>query len=423
MPEFSSSTYSATDGNNTSVSPNGAPENMPPSGVNDSLRALMGATKRFWQRIQGAGFGGGSANTYTVTYAPALAALVDGERYSFRVAADCTGASTLNINGLGATSIKKMTSSGKADLASGDLKSGMPATVEYDGTHFVLVTPTVPSGSFASLTVSGVGGGTGLVNITDTSSSVNLVTKRQSVPSAGNSALTLNAQSYNSGSAMVDYAAIQVTAEVVTAGAQTGRLNLQTNVAGGSQSTKVYVESGLVVGSPTGGDKGVGTINATEFYRKGAAPRFIVQEVVASTTSRVTCSTTIPLDDTTPQNTEGTEVVTVTITPTDASNVLEIEVIVMGYGTPSSTVPAGAIFKDSDASAIAAAVLAGVSGDVSYFSGTILHRQTAGGTSAQTFKLRVGGGSGGSVFINGNNTTRLFGGVGGTWIKVREISV
>lgn len=141
MPEFSSSTYSATDASNTSASPNGAPEGMNPSGVNDTVRALIGATKRFWQRIQGAGFGAGSANTYTITYSPALAAYVDGERYSFRVAADNTGAATLNINGLGATTIKKMSSAGKTDLAAGDLKSGQPATVEYDGTHFVLVTP------------------------------------------------------------------------------------------------------------------------------------------------------------------------------------------------------------------------------------------------------------------------------------------
>lgn len=146
----------------------------------------------------------------------------------------------------------------------------------------------------------------------------------------------------------------------------------------------------------------------------------VVQEVAASTASRVTCSTLIPLDDTIPQSGEGNEVITVAITPTNSANTLEIEAVVFGYATPASSIPIGALFKDSDANAIAAATLAGVSGDVSYFSGTLFHRQTAGSTSAQTFKLRVGGSSG-TVYVNGNNTARLFGGVGFTYISVREI--
>lgn len=160
MPEFSSSTYSATDASNTSASPDGAPEGMNPSGVNDTIRALIGATKRFWTRIQTAGGTfGGATDAYTATYSPVLAAYVSGERYSFVANADNTGTATLNINSLGAKTIKKVTSSGKVALAAGDIKSTQPVTVEYDGTDMIMVTPIANA---ATGTVTSVATGTGL---------------------------------------------------------------------------------------------------------------------------------------------------------------------------------------------------------------------------------------------------------------------
>lgn len=140
MPEISSSSFSETDANNNAPAPNGFPENMPFSGVNDSARALMAATKRMWGRLNGRYASGGSANAYSLTPDGALAAYTLGERYSFRANFSNTGAATLNISGLGAKAIKKMTASGKADLASGDIQSGQPVTAEYDGTDMVMVT-------------------------------------------------------------------------------------------------------------------------------------------------------------------------------------------------------------------------------------------------------------------------------------------
>lgn len=418
MPEFSSSTYSATDASNTSASPNGAPENMPPSGVNDSMRALMGATKRFWQRIQGAGFGAGSANTYTITYSPALAALVDGERYSFRVAADNTGAATLNINGLGATAIKKMTSSGKADLASGDLKSGQPATVEYDGTHFVLVSPIANLVTYA----------TAAQGKTATSAAVALTPAAAAAGGEGPWADLASATTTDLGAQNVTNLRITGTTTITGFGTIDSGVRRQLRFAdaltlthngtslilpGGANITTAANDSCVAISLGSGNWFVVG-------YQRAAGSSKVVQEVVASIASRVTCSTTVPLDDTIPQNTEGTEVVTVSVTPIRSDSTLEIEAVIFGYATPASSIAIGALFKDSTADAIAAATLAGASGDVSYFSGTLLHRQSSGSTSAQTFKLRVGG-STGTVYVNGNNTARLFGGVGATYIKVREV--
>jgi hypothetical protein len=49
-----------------------------------------------------------------------------------------------------------------------------------------------------------------------------------------------------------------------------GRLNIQTMVAG-TITTNVVVQSGVYVGSATGGDKGAGTLNAVSLYEDGTA--------------------------------------------------------------------------------------------------------------------------------------------------------
>lgn len=160
MPELSSTTYSETDASNNSASPGGWPEGMSPSGVNDSDRGFAGAVKRFWDRIQGKYASTGSANAYVLTPDVALAAYVTGERYSFRSNFANTGSATLNISALGAVTLQKMTGSGKANLASGDIQNGQPVTVEYDGTDFIVTTLIASDASGG--TVTSVGSGSGL---------------------------------------------------------------------------------------------------------------------------------------------------------------------------------------------------------------------------------------------------------------------
>lgn len=46
------STWSQSAGGNTSPSPNGAPEAMPPSGVNDTMREMMAATRRWYEEAE-----------------------------------------------------------------------------------------------------------------------------------------------------------------------------------------------------------------------------------------------------------------------------------------------------------------------------------------------------------------------------------
>jgi len=147
-----------------------------------------------------------------------------------------------------------------------------------------------------------------------------------------------------------------------------------------------------------------------------------VLQVVNSTSGAFASSTTvIPYDDTIPQNTEGTEWLTLAITPIrDDSNLL-IEVVVLLHGNDISRHTTIALFQDDTAGALAATC---ISGGYAYFNviqPTVLkHFMTSGTTSATTFKVRFGGSTTDTVYINGISS-RKFGGVASSSITITEI--
>jgi hypothetical protein len=76
----------------------------------------------------------GSANAYAITPVPAITAYVIGQIFSFIALHANTGTSTLNVNALGAITIKK--TGGSGNLAANDILVGQAVVVEYDGTNF-----------------------------------------------------------------------------------------------------------------------------------------------------------------------------------------------------------------------------------------------------------------------------------------------
>lgn len=93
----------------------------------------------------------GGDDTYAVTLDPAPAAYYAGMEVNFKPTTANTGACTLDVNGLGAKTIKKNVSS---DLDTGDILANQIVKVIYDGTNFQLVS-TVPTVVPASTPVSG----------------------------------------------------------------------------------------------------------------------------------------------------------------------------------------------------------------------------------------------------------------------------
>jgi hypothetical protein len=108
---------------------------MQPNQVEPTARSMMGALKRFWNRINGTLTSGGSAGAYTLTPANVAypTAYVQGETYTFRANSTSVGSDTLNVNGLGAKPLYKPTTSGPAVTAAGDIQSGQIVQAVYDG--------------------------------------------------------------------------------------------------------------------------------------------------------------------------------------------------------------------------------------------------------------------------------------------------
>jgi hypothetical protein len=101
MADISASNWNEADASNSAAAPDGAPEGMAPSGVNDVLRAHQGAIKRWydWTIPKGTA---GTNTAYTLTYSVAPGALVDGMTHLVQFHAANGAAATLNVNGLGA---------------------------------------------------------------------------------------------------------------------------------------------------------------------------------------------------------------------------------------------------------------------------------------------------------------------------------
>ena len=101
MSDIPNSVWNETDGSNTTAAPDGAPEGMAPSGVNDVLRAHQGAVKR-WYNWSVPKTTGGTSTAYTLTYGVSPTALVDGMTHVVQFNAANGALPTLNVNALGA---------------------------------------------------------------------------------------------------------------------------------------------------------------------------------------------------------------------------------------------------------------------------------------------------------------------------------
>jgi hypothetical protein len=78
----------------------------------------------------------GATDAYAVTVAPAPAAYVTGLTVVFKANTANTGAATLNVNSLGAKTIKKFKDQ---DLGDNNIKAGGWHLLVYDGTNFQLL--------------------------------------------------------------------------------------------------------------------------------------------------------------------------------------------------------------------------------------------------------------------------------------------
>jgi hypothetical protein len=132
---------STTDASNNGAAANaGFPENMNPSSVNDAARALEGMIARLYADTNGSIITTGSGNAYVLAAARTIASYAQGQVFMFEANHANTGASTLNVDSVGAKAIVKHNDTA---LAAGDLEAGQIVFVAYEATadNFQMLSP------------------------------------------------------------------------------------------------------------------------------------------------------------------------------------------------------------------------------------------------------------------------------------------
>lgn len=159
---------------------------------------------------------------------------------------------------------------------------------------------------------------------------------------------------------------------------------------------------------------------ASSFITSVGPSGTMVQQIVSESATQSSTTGIIPQDNTIPQQTEGIELLTATITPTNASNRLVITAH-LNLASSSSTLNV-ALFQDATADSIRV-VAAGSAPDTKGSSAILLHIMTAGTTSSTTFKIRAGVPAGiSSIFFNQlTNPAATFGNTMSSYILIEEI--
>jgi hypothetical protein len=145
-----------------------------------------------------------------------------------------------------------------------------------------------------------------------------------------------------------------------------------------------------------------------------------VQQVYAENAALTSTTAFLASVDTLPQQTDGIQILTATITPKAIGNTLQIDVVVPGSNSVTAHWWAG-VFRDSSAALGIGMTGAGVGGLTS--TATISIQVPAASISPTTFKVRVGClTSGNTTTINGQAATRFYGGASRATLTVTEFS-
>lgn len=213
------------------------------------------------------------------------------------------------------------------------------------------------------------------------------------------------------------YAELQAAIIDPTDGSEDGEMWVRTRVAG-TLADRWAIGGGIYASGLT--DPGAGKVNASEVQVGGVRIGRVAQIVEASSAAVATGVTTIPFDNTVPQNTEGNQYLSAAITPKKSDSTLHFLAIVHCSHSADARV-AAAIFVDSVADAILTGYtqLAGGGGQIGVI--VIMGTIAAGSTSARTYKLHAGGASAGTLTLNGTGGAQRFGGTLYSFLRIWEV--
>jgi hypothetical protein len=173
---------------------------------------------------------------------------------------------------------------------------------------------------------------------------------------------------------------------------------------------------GIVAGGAKVSDiSNFGTLNGI----LGVDYRNLLQTQIVTLGTVLTGTTTVPYDNTIPQITEGIQVLSLNITPKNNSSILEIQYqIIISAGSGMADRYTSSLYKVGSSNALITSTqyLAGL--ETGILSG--LFRITSGGTSQQTFTIRAGCSTAGTVTINGVSGSQYYGGTFNSYMIIKE---
>ncbi len=210
----------------------------------------------------------------------------------------------------------------------------------------------------------------------------------------------------------------------------TGTTNhtIQLGNAGGSLTSSSALTNGQLLIGNTGNDPTAATLasaNSSITITNGAGSidlkGKLIQTVTSTTATFTNAVAQIPFDDTIPQNTEGREILTATITPTSSTSKLKIEFYCPLCCVDSDENLTIALFQDTTADALTASYIYINNTSISLSSsGYLNYIMTSGTTSSTTFKIRMGASTVTGVSVNGEAAHRNYGGVAVTSLTITE---
>ena len=362
---------------------------------------------------------GGSSTAYTITNASPVLSYADGYGVTIKAHVTSGVTPTANVDALGAKAIKKLSGGSVVAIAAGDMVINQFYVLHYSSVADALIL-------FGGVKLNDV-----VDDLTpqlgaplDTNAHAVFWSQGADVASATELLVLTDGNSFDvTGTTTI--ATIEDTADAFGIGAVVilqfdGVLTLT------HHATNLVLPSAANI-TTAAGDVGVfqkyasGDWRCTSYEKAdGTSLKGSVIQIVTSADGAVATGTTIiPIDDTIPQNTEGDEYLSVTITPKSTTNLLVIEgMIVLSSSASGFPVLTSALFQDSIADALSVSIMQGTIG----ISLTVPFRyeMIAGTVSATTFKIRGGGHSAGTTTLNGQGGLRLYGGTLASQITVTE---
>ena len=134
--------WDTTDGNNTALDGNNIAESCEPAGINNAIRAAIGALARLFHAQTGEKVSAGTANAQTLTTGLGWAALESAwVAFTAGSGLSSTGAATLNVDSIGAKDLKLAAG---GDLHAGAIRAGGIYIVAYKASddEWILLNPS-----------------------------------------------------------------------------------------------------------------------------------------------------------------------------------------------------------------------------------------------------------------------------------------